>query len=188
MESDQYDSELDNFAPAQQQITDEFSKWQLWGEDIIEQLKHDLRAETFDADQGETGRWIKGINVEALMNEEGINTTVSVIRMCGINKFALLSNLDKEAIYKMVLEVVNELTLLYVIEHHKFGITSTAFASMIITKIHYFLQNALLMAADGEMRKYLGTTVQEVRQYRTPLKEEKKGGSMFGLFGRGGSE
>jgi hypothetical protein len=41
------------------------------------------------------------------------------------------------------------------------------------------------MAADGGMREYLKTTVRELRQYRETPKDEKKGGGLFGLFGKG---
>lgn len=177
--------DFDGFPPIQSTVSDEFSKWQLWGEDLIDQLKHDLKGEVFDTEKGEAGQWVIPKDVKPMLNESGINATISLVRMAAINKFALLSNLDKPTIYKILLETSNELVLLYMEEHEKFKLQSPIQASFIITKIFYFMHNALLMAADGGMREYLKTTVRELRQYSGTPKDEKKGGGLFGLFGKG---
>lgn len=186
MNEEQYqEPDFVGFPHVQPTISDEFSKWQLWGEDLLEQLKHDLRGEKFDPDKGDAGEWIIPEHSEPMMNEKGVSATISFIRSVGINKFAMLSKTDKETIYKMLQEVTNELTLLYFRKHEDYGIQDPITAGILITQIFYFLQNALLMADEAGMRDYLKTQVREVRSFRDVPEERKKSRGLFGIFGRG---
>lgn len=186
------ESYLPEFPPIQTSaMSDEFSRWQLWGEDLMDQLKHDLKGEILiyimNSRGEEEEKWAVPKGNIPMMNDEGVNATISFIRMTGINKFAFLSNLDKETIYKNLSEIANELVFLYMENHKKYAIMTPIQASFVITKIFYFLEHALLMASEGGMRDYLKTTMREIRQYRDIPQEKKKGGGgMFGLFGKGG--
>lgn len=173
--------------PINQGMSDEFSKWQLWGEDLIEQLKHDLRGEVESMDENNKLIWTIPDGVEPLLNENGISKTTALLRNVAFNKFTLLSELDKETIYKMLLEISNELTFLYLYEFKAYGIKSPIHASYIVTKIFYAMHNAFMMAAFGGMRDYLKTQVREIRSYKEH-ETDKKGivGNVKSLFARGG--
>lgn len=179
--------EQENFnqIPAYQQvISDEFSKWQLWGEDLLDQLAHGLRGETFDREKGDQGKWIKAKNIQPIMNEDGIQMVVNAVREMAFNKFMFLSEKEKDEIYKELCDGINDITSTIADRHKFFGIRKGGYsdATLIITKVFYMVKSALLMSHKAGMRDYLGKQVTEIRQYGRAGGEEKKKRGFFGLF------
>lgn len=153
----------------------DFSKWRLKIDDLLRDLEHDLKGEKKIAPK----RWEKLDGVTPDMNERGVKSIISIVRMF-CNKYTTLSNLDNEVIISMCGQLHRDLAQLLFFSSESFALNEDSIA-IIINKIMSFIFMSLKKAEGEGERISLAKQEHIVRHYE---EEKQKGNFLPNPFGR----
>jgi len=136
---------------------------------VIERFRRNLRGEMFSQEQR---KWV--LLGKRAMNDKGIREVISVLDTY-VNRNTLLSNLDDEEIYKMILTLNKELNTLFYLRWKMFALEIEDI-SLLATRISDMCFLALKQANNKALLDAL-TKSYSVREMKG-LPEEKKGLSL----------
>lgn len=136
---------------------------------IIEDLEHYLRAEVFSPREG---KWVAKPGATALMNDEGINTLIQVLRIHVDKNFAL-TNFTEQQIFKIIMQPL-EIDLIWNIRHNwnRFGITNKANADLILNSLTNAAFASVMRSKDG-MTLNMFTNTQRINQSFVPQQKRR---------------
>ena len=102
------------------------TKWQLFSDDIIAQIEHDLRGDKWIMDMAdpEKGEWKRAQDEDAYMNEMGIRRTIGLSHSL-LNKNTYLSALREDHIYQIFKNFSIDFSLMVVKNIENFGVDLT---------------------------------------------------------------
>lgn len=166
--------ENDGFVVSPKQDPD-LTKWQLSPEDIISELKHDLRGEFYDKD---AKQWLRYSNSEPMLNEAGINAVISVVKLY-VNRNSILTDLDEYMVESITKNVNVDIAKLFFNKYKEFKIDKN-YLTILVDKIVWFVYFSLRRAWEGGERRFL-TETKRTSEIIHQNQEQKKG--FGGLFG-----
>lgn len=152
---------------------DNIIKYQLETFDDIARLMRVFKGETYSPDEK---KWIGAVKdsegkIHSMMNDIGITEVVSFVLE---GKTVLLSNYDKQTLYKTLRALLNTLTRMIYNNNAVYGIRDTATADAIMDIVFNHLQAMFLAAENGDMRLYFQKQIREQHTYITQPQMEKK--------------
>jgi len=132
----------------------DYTVWQLNVDQILIDLEHDLRGETWDPKAKD---W-KAIQAgdEAMLNEMGIRETISVVRT-HVNKESLMSSFEANEILGICRKLHRALKRHYFFNWNKYEIKESNLP-IVIHKVTHFVFMCLKCAEKGGMRNLVGQT------------------------------
>lgn len=145
-------------------------------EDVIEDLEHSLKGETYDPKTGT----FKVTSKKPLMNQSGAAYIVSVMRPL-ISKVMKLGYLEKDFVQTIAKEAENTVSKVIFVKHKEFDV-DIAFATSIVVICGDQIMSTFSRAIDGFDQKQLGNTT----RYSETFNSGQGRSSMFGFF-KGGS-
>lgn len=173
------------YPPLRKQENDKTIRWKIDPDDVIQEIAHFLRGDTFNDN---TGEWDenKSKKNHRLCNDEGIRTFTTYLRAY-LNKNIILSNYDQKMINKVAMEnALNVIKLIYT-SYDKFDIDKRNF-DMILSMIDNNVYATLLRAKEGFFVNHLSTTQRYIEQssIQTHDKANEKKKIIPNIFGWGG--
>jgi hypothetical protein len=140
------------------------TKWQLFSDDIIAQIEHDLRGDKWVMDETdpEKGEWKCAEEEDAYMNEQGIRRTIGLSHSI-LNKNTYLSALREEHIYQLYKNFSIDFALMVVKNVDKFGIDLTnlwIIHDIVMTPIF----TALMRALNAGERQFLSKSERRIER------------------------
>lgn len=155
-----------------------FSKWQLDPDETLEELTHNLRGEQRDPDSGD---WVLPQGAHPLMNERGVQDTISSLRFI-INKNTPLSILKEDTINEMCL--IRSLYLIdrlsaHMDEYHINAIDFPTIVNDIMDAVYIYLSRA----KDGDTLHGI-QRVYKLFEKAGDQQPEKQQGLSLGFFGK----
>ena len=156
-------------------------KWQLATLDLIEEIKHELRCETYDE---KLSQWIKQKGVEPLVNDIGINGLVGFVSGLA-NKNTILSNLNEKDIYEIMIVLCDRIADHIFLNREKYAIKRDDM-DMVFGKIEMFCYMSLMRAKDEGERSFLKAIERRSEIYK--MGEDQKKSILPGWLGFGGGK
>lgn len=156
----------DMSVPEHQRSSD-LMRWQLSTSDLIEDLEHDLKGETFNR---ETNQWV--IGKTRFVNDEGVKAIMSILT-ARINKNTILSNLNENEISRIMIDFSRDLIDLFFMRREEYDI-SKEHLDLLLRKIVDFVYISLKRAFEEGERQFLKHTERRTEVYKVG-DEEKKG-------------
>lgn len=149
--------------------SNDFFIYRIDGNDIIEEIVHQLRGEVISFNKEGEKTWEKKFDV--LANEEGINKIVYILYSNGINKNTLLGQLTHEEIYSRCNRIWRKLSLLLFKNCDRYNIKDDM-RCLIIQTIINNIHSGLSRSEGGKEADQLSTATQRHEIVNT--KDDKK--------------
>lgn len=162
-----------------QQVKSDLIRWQLDAKDILEEFQHKMRGEVWSYTDA-NGKEVYKPEGKALMNEEGINSIMSLIS-ARLSKVFIMSNFNDKDINSIMLVFSYEIITLFYNKYTNFGIEKS-FLPSITNYIEDLVYATLKRALNEGERKFLGLTERRVESYTDGDKSKKP--SWINIFKR----
>ena len=158
-------------APIPAAPEDDFFRFRISGQDILEELEHQLKGEVFDEEQN---KYVEKFS--RLLNDEGISKVLHIIYACGINKNVFLGNLEKEEIMFKCKTLKKKLSLLLFKKASDYEIPKEM-KSLLITTIINTVHSGLSRSEGGRESEQISTAAQryDMYQHQEQPKESRLG-------------
>ena len=155
---------------------EDFWRWALDDEDMIEEFEHRLRGEAYSSKHQ---CYIQ--KYEPLMNETGIRELMTDLSLAVPNKSFKLTNLEDEDIFQMAYEFSNAMIKKLRLNFRVYGIKKNNIVSgMILTQFDHLYYSLLRRAKDNTTLRALRETMHRQESVMTQnLPQQRKS---FGLF------
>jgi len=159
---------------------EDFFKFRIDGSDILEDMEHQLKGESYDPIQKtyveKFDRWI---------NDDGINKVLHVIYSCGINKNIFLGNLTKDEIMFKCRMLKKKVALLFFKKYKDFEIQKEM-RDLLISTIINTVHSGLSRSEGGKESDQISVAAQryEVFQHQQQQEQQRPGLKRFLPFGR----
>jgi hypothetical protein len=150
------------YSPFTQQAKSDLIRWQLDAKDILAEFQHKMRGEVW-SHTDPNGNEVYKPEGKALMNEEGINSIMSLIS-ARLSKVFIMSNFSESDINSMMIVFSYELITLMFNKYTAFEIDK-AFLPSITNYVEDLVYATLKRALNEGERKFLGTTERRVESY-----------------------
>jgi len=132
---------------------------------VLLDIEMTLRGKKWDDDEK---KFVRPIGCEALLNELGINSLMADARGI-INQNTIMSNLNKEEISKMLIQLGDTITNKLEINWKEFAISKSNLSTCVDT-ILYAAKAALNRALGEGEKRFLKTSVRAIESYNTHSK------------------
>jgi len=156
------------------------TKWQLWAQDLIEKMEHNLRGDKFkpDPEEPEKGEWKRAEESDRYMNEMGIRRCVGLADSI-LNKNTYLSALREDHIYQLYKNMSIDFSLMIAKNVEKFEIDTTNLW-IIHGIVMYPIFTALMRALNAGERQFLSKTERRLERI---VEVPQQGGKRRKLLG-----
>jgi len=132
--------------------------------DMIDEIEHKLRGETYDKKSGD---WIQ--KYEPDLNDQGINDILQMIHNFGPNKNVVLGNLTTEQINARCLTIFRKIAIYFLVYGNHVGLRKEKRGTL-LWDIIYTVHSSLTRSEFGKEARELSTASQRIEHL---LKEEK---------------
>jgi len=161
--------------PQYQQQSEGVIRLKLISNDILNQLKHTLSGDVWDADKEE---FVEDENKEPMLNPKGVNYIISIVASLN-SRDVRLSNLDEKMIRQMALDTENQITDVLFLKKEEFDV-DLSYASTIVNTVGNLVLSSLYRALNGFEQEKM-KDIARVHETQQIIPPEKKVG-MFGKF------
>lgn len=151
---------------------DQILKTVMENEDLLNMLEHEFRGEVYYTDAEHPDGYWKVVNNPIMTNDDGINTILRTLRLQGLNKVALLTNMSENQIIGNLRTFECKLADLLILKRKEWGIQKDELA-MVYHNIWTIVEHALYRAKEGNLLKTIRTVYQH--QEYEQLDKTKKG-------------
>ena len=111
---------------------------------------------------------------EYICNDEAINEILSILKFCGLNPIAPLTNITDDEILADLLEMECKIAMMLAINRKKWGLTKAEYP-ITVGKLKVLIKDARYRAKDGTVLKALRTMTTRMEQTQE-VKKERSGG------------
>lgn len=130
---------------------DNFFKYRIESQEIIEELSHQLKGEIYDE---KSNSYVQ--KFEPWVNAEGINKIIHIVYSCGINKNIYLGNLSHEEIYFKCNMIKKKVARLLFNKYREYGIDKDMRNLLIVTIVNT-IHSGLSRCEEGKEANQLST-------------------------------
>lgn len=162
--------------PIPENPNNDFFKYRISGDDIIDEIIHQLKGEVFDEEKKEYTQKFK-----PWANETGINKITYIVYSCGVNKNIFLGNLTREEILFKCKMIKKKLAILLFRKWHEFNIQKEM-RSLLITTVINTIHSALSRSEGGRESSLISTATQRHEVFNHNLHNQKDSGFRMPLF------
>ena len=146
------------------------TRWQLTPEDIIEELENDLKGKTWNSKEE---KFVGSAEAEALINEKGIRSIISIVRS-KINKITFLSNLDQKDIISITRDVNLTMISLLFSNANNFEIKKENLEIITDQVVHLVYMGLMRALNEGE-RRFLGKAEKRMEVFKNESSGQSQG-------------
>ena len=100
---------------------------------------------------------------EYVVNDDGVNEVISLLKSCGLNPITPLTNINEEEIRADLMEMESKIAVLLTVKRKEWGIDKAEYPSA-VGKIKILIKDARYRAKDGTVLKALRTITSRIEQ------------------------
>ena len=143
-------------------------------ESFLEVIRREMRGEQRE----DPIRIIANGSQEYICNEEAINEILSILKMCGLNPIAPLTNITNDEILEDLLEMECKIAMLLAVNRKKWGLNKAEYP-IAVGKLKVLIKDARYRAKDGTVLRALRTMTTRMEQSAEVKKEKPSIGGML---------
>jgi hypothetical protein len=110
---------------------------------------------------------------EYVLCDEAVNDVISILKSCGLNPIAPLTNINEEEIRADLLELESKIAVLLCVNRKKWGLAKSEYP-MAVGKLKVLIKDARYRAKDGTVLKALRTITSRIERTSEPSKKKEE--------------
>lgn len=120
----------------------------------------------------------KSKRYEYIANDDAINEIIGILKDCGLNPIAPLTNIDENEIRADLLEMESKIAVLLTVKRKKWGIDKALYPS-VVGRLKVLIKDARYRAKDGTALKALRTITSRIEHMRNQDTSKQGGNQIF---------